>query len=238
MGIMRLRRTTIGNRVATSAWCLLAAVGFVGALVLADGSANARSSVPGTQVLEVAPVDSNHLPVAGVRVNSGGMEASCSAGSDSVGNAYRCFAGHVVYDPCWRDDSDAAVPAVLCQERPWDKRVVRLTLGQRGLDPFHDPPLRVASLQPWGVELTTGERCLAVQGSHSTLRTPHGRRVIDYRCWDRAGKLDKHELLRGIDRPRWRINSVVYAKGRRGPYAFVKLRIVTAWYATQEPAGQ
>jgi hypothetical protein len=197
-------------------------------------SSQARS----TQVVEVAPVNASNQPVAGLEIEDGGTADRCDAGAEGIGNAYRCFAGHTIYAPCWRDDSDPSAPAVLCQIRAWDKRVFRLTLGQLRLEPFRSRPWKAGTHQPWGVELTTGDRCTVHGGgSHSSFPGPGGHRVIDYYCGNDARDLDEPVLLRGIDRSHslWRIDSVFHDGSGRyelGP----KLGIVTAWYATQEPA--
>jgi hypothetical protein len=187
-----------------------------------------------TRVIESAPVDATYLPLPGLRIDERGVADACLAGSDSVGNAYRCHGGHYIFDPCWTDNSDPANLAVLCQVRPWDRRVYRLRVGQGGLQPFFGPPLQVGAYEPWGVELTTGERCVALQGAHSTVNG--GKRVVDYACTKRSGGRDDRLLLRGIDRshPRWKIASATYDRRTNRFHLGPKLRIVTAWYAMQD----
>jgi hypothetical protein len=192
-----------------------------------------QAPVPPTRVVQVAPVDSAYQPLPGIAVHSRGVAEECGAGSDSVGNAYRCFSGHGVYDPCWTD-SASAVPAVLCLGRPWEKRAYRFTLAQGGLEPFYGPPLRIGTYEPWGVELTTGERCVAAQGAHDSF----GHRVVDYYCEGKGGGRDDRVLLRGIDRShgRWQIDSATY-NAKRGKYrSGPTVRIATAWYAMQDEA--
>jgi hypothetical protein len=189
---------------------------------------------PKTRVVQVAPVDSNYKPLPGLRIEELGVAQNCGAGSDSVGNAYRCITGHNLFDPCWTDASDPTRPAVICQVRPWDKRVYRLDVGQGGLEPFYDPPLHIGVYEPWGVELTNGERCLALQGAHSTVNG--GKRVVDYACWDKSGKPTDRLLLRGLDRshPRWKIASATYDSARERYRFGPEFGIVTAWYAMQD----
>jgi hypothetical protein len=185
-----------------------------------------------TDVIVVDPVDAGHRPVAGMKIEDRGA-GSCLVGSDSVGHAYRCSAGRVVYDPCWNDEADPAGPAVLCQERPWEKRVYRLTLGDRGLEPIRGPGLVTGSDQPWGIELATGDRCVALQGAHSI---GPGGRVVDYYCYRRSGKPAPFVLLRGIDtsNPRWLIASETYSERRNRDVRGPRLAIAKAWYAAQE----
>jgi hypothetical protein len=194
-----------------------------------DGSSSAPKQA--TEVLSVEPVDANYQPIAGLAIRDRGSASSCGAGSDSVSNAYRCFSGNGVYDPCWTDNSDPAAAAVLCLLRPWEKQATRFTLEQGGLQPFYTPPIPNSALQPWGVELATGERCIAAQGAHDTVNGGH--RVVDYGCVNKSGRRDDRVLLRGIERnrPRWRIATAFYNR-RTGRYKLgAKIFIDTAWYA-------
>jgi len=192
-----------------------------------------------TQIIETAAIDSSYHPLGTLRIENRGAAEQCLPGSDSVGNAYRCFANHRVYDPCWTDSSDPSTPAVLCQARPWEKRAFHLTVTEGGLQPFYGPPTPLlAAFEPWGVELTTGERCVALQGAHGTVN--HTRRVIDYACETKAGKHDDRLLLRGIDRSHyhWRMSTVTY-NAKRSRYRFgPKVKVVTAWYAKQDQGDE
>jgi hypothetical protein len=191
-----------------------------------------------TYVIAVEPVDSNHQPVAGLRIEERGAAQRCSAGSDFAGNVYRCFGGHFVYDPCWKDDADTSTTAVLCQGAPWDDHLYHLTLQQPRTQSFEGPPLVVGGDNAWGLELTTGERCLVLQGAHGYVGNPHKElpetRVIDYYCQSKTGKQDTRVLLRDIDRsnPRWRIATAYSTK--RGYKLGPKVGIAKAWYAAQE----
>jgi hypothetical protein len=194
-----------------------------------------------TYVIAVEPVDANHQPVAGLKVEERGAAQSCIAGSDFAGNVYRCFGGRFVYDPCWKDDADPSKTAVLCQGAPWDDHLYHLTLQQPKLESFIGPPVVVGGDNAWGLELTTGERCLVLQGSHGFVGhlNPHDDgipedHIIDYYCQSKAGKQENLVLLRGIDRSnrRWRVAT---AYGTKRGYGFgPKLGIAKAWYAAQE----
>jgi hypothetical protein len=99
--------------------------------------------------------------------------------------------------------------------------------------PFLSPSPAIGALEPWGVELASGERCTAEQGAHDEF----GGRVVDYSC-ERKGRADDRVLLRGINRSRrrWSIGSAIFEQrsGRyeRGP----RLTITTAWYALPDNA--
>jgi hypothetical protein len=194
------------------------------------------SGTAGTKVIETAAVTSSYQPATGLHIEDRGVAEECEAGSDSVGNAYRCFGRHVVYDPCWDAGSAGGDPVVLCQARPWEKRAYRLRVEQGGLEPFYGPPLKTGVYEPWGVELANGERCVAAQGAHGAI----GRRIIDYGCETAGGKSDDRLLLRGIDRshPRWRITTGTYdvktGKSRVGQ----QVEIAKAWYAMQDRSDE
>jgi hypothetical protein len=188
-----------------------------------------------TRVVQVSPVDAGFRSSPKLRVLDGGSADSCGAGSDSVGNAYRCFAGHGVYDPCWYASPDGAAPSVVCQSTPWDSTVTRFSLPQGGVGPFLSAGPSIDDMQPWGVKLATGERCVAAQGAHDSF----GRRVVDYFCGDVRSRSPR-VLLRGIDRSHkvWSVASAFYdaAKGRYARGATV--RVETAWYAVPDDADE
>lgn len=190
----------------------------------------------GTKIIETAAVTSAYQPVAGLQIENRGVAEECGAGSDSVGNAYRCFGHHRVYDPCWYAGTDGPDPIVLCQARPWEKRAYRLRVEQGGLEPFYTPPPKTGAGEPWGVELTTGERCIAAQGAHGTI----GRRVIDYFCETTDGRSDDRLLLRGIDRsrPRWRMTSGTYDVKTGKSKVGARVEVIRAWYAMQDRSDE
>ena len=189
-----------------------------------------------TYVIAVEPIDANHQPLAGLKIEERGT-GICFTASDFAGNVYRCSAGHFVYDPCWKDQADPSTPAVICQGAPWDDHLYHLTLQQPRLPSFLSPPVVVGGDNAWGLELTTGERCLIVVGAHSYVGNPDGgipeSHVVDYYCQSKKGKPEARVLLRGIDRsnPRWRITTYGTKPGHKlGP----KIGIAKAWYAVQE----
>jgi hypothetical protein len=93
-----------------------------------------------------------------------------------------------------------------------------------------DPPDVTASNpttdEPWGVRLTTGQQCLASQGTHDT----YNGQVVDYFCGDNTTV-----LLRGINRGagRWTMTSAGYHDHGNGNYNYSPgptATITTAWY--------
>lgn len=199
--------------------------GPTGSIAPATSNPGPTSTEPpaGTKVLYAAPVDMLGQPVGGLPV-AAQASASCESGSDSVGNVevYRCFAGNGVLDPCWVDAADG----VLCMQSPWATSVEHLTAA--GIPPGVDT-VGTRLDDPWGVQLTTGARCVALQGAHDSF----GTRVVDYSC--SGGPVAGLALLRGIDRstPYWTYQSVVYNGSNKvaGP----TVSVASAWYAGPAP---
>jgi pimeloyl-ACP methyl ester carboxylesterase len=184
-----------------------------------------RAETKPTLLVDTAPVSAVGQPKPGETITDGGT-AQCEAGSDSVPQAYRCFNGGGIADPCWLDNADAAQATVLCQEAPWTTQIVRLSVPAGGLEPFSGPAQPVNPSFPWGVELSDGEQCIAVQGTHDSFNG----KVVDYACGPKYG----HVLLRSLNRssPSWTYQSAYYrgSSYTTGPVEHVS----TAWYANPD----
>jgi hypothetical protein len=192
------------------------AVGAV--LVAACSSAPAPAALTATRQVHVSPVGPDGSPVSGYTVTKTASQAGCEPGSEAIGQAYRCFAGNFLYDPCWA--VRAGAPTVLCLAFPWSVTVIRLDVGA----PLGAIPPAPAPAEPWGVELADGQRCQLLQGAHSAFRG----RVIDYLCNSRLS------LLRGLSTTSavWRAASVVEAAGKQasGPSEQIKI----AWFGSSD----
>jgi hypothetical protein len=202
-------------------WC----AGAVAAVIAGCGS-SAPASVAGpggggqipTRQVYVSPVTGAGAAVSGYRVTVRAARAQCSAGSEAIGQAYRCFAGNVVYDPCWAEKAPA--PTVLCVADPWLRTAAELRVAA---------PLGAISgtggttaAEPWGVQLSGGQRCALAQGAHNAF----AGQVIDYYCPSGLS------LLRGLDRKTatWTARSVVDKSGQ--PVAGPLEKIAIAWYGS------
>jgi hypothetical protein len=184
-----------------------------------------RAQTQPTAVIDLAPVNAAGQPNPAEAIIKGGT-AQCEAGSDSVPQAYRCFSGGGIADPCWLDNADPGQATVLCQEKPWSTQIVRFSVPAGGLEPFFGPPQPIDPGSPWGVQLSDGERCIAVQGTHDSF----DGKVVDYGC----GPNHNHVLLRSLDKssPSWTYQSA-YLRGASytpGPVEHVR----TAWYASPD----
>lgn len=159
------------------------------------GTSQDRRLPRATVTVAVSPVTGAGALKPGFTVKATIGHATCLAASEAMGNGYRCFAQHGVYDPCWAEAANpSAVTAVICMLNPWDHQATRL-LSAYTLEPLpaHDP---AQDTFPWGLTLADGNQCVAVQGTHDHIYD----RVIDYTC--DAGLY----VLRGLNRtqPLWR----------------------------------
>lgn len=183
-----------------------------------SGPGSSAAGPPSTQQVHVSPVTAAGSRVAGYRITARAAHAQCSAGSEAIGQAYRCFAGNAVYDPCWA--VQAASPTVLCVADPWLRTAAELRVSSAL---GHIPPEGGGGpAEPWGIQLASGQRCTLAQGAHGTF----DGRVVDYYCTPSLS------LLRGLDRrsATWTADSVVSKSGKlsRGPAE----QIAIAWYGS------
>jgi hypothetical protein len=186
------------------------------------GCSNAYAA---TRTIYVAPVDANGDQVEGLTV-ARTVHGECHPGSDSVpGPTYRCFFGNFIQDPCWVDVAVAG--SVLCMTQPWTNTAVRVYVNE--LEPSTESvPTNLS--YPWGVELTTGEKCIAFQGAHDEYQG----RVVDYGC-DGAYLHGGRVLLRGMHRshPLWSFDSAWWTGRKYQPRHRVGVRV--AWYGGPSP---
>lgn len=205
-------RTVLPLLAAAAAASVLAACGSSG-----SGGSGA-GAVQRTKQVHVSPVNAAGAPAGGYRVTSHAANASCSAGSEAIGQAYRCFAGNYVYDPCWAEK--AAAPTVLCVADPWLHTVAELRVSS-ALGPIPSEGGAGAG-EPWGVQLAGGQRCVLAQGAHSAFDGT----VIDYYC------TQKLSLLRGLrlGSPMWTARSVIDTSGKLSSGPTEKIEI--AWYGS------
>lgn len=194
--------------------------------VILAALASCSSVYAATRVVYVAPVDANGNQVRGLTVTRT-LHGHCGAGSDSVpGPTYRCFFGDSIEDPCWLDAAVAG--SVLCMTQPWSKSLTRGYVAE--LEPSTEP-VPTGLSYPWGVELTTGERCVAEQGAHDEFRG----HVVDYGCGGPPSYTGR-VLLRGMhrSRPSWSFDSAWWTGKSYQPRRKVKVRI--AWYGGPPPS--
>jgi hypothetical protein len=176
-----------------------------------------------TRLIDTRPVDADSQPRAGLKIDVDAKLATCEPGSDSVGNAYRCFAGNYIYDPCWADETPGRTASVVCQPASWEHTLIRLKL-KAGLAPFLTAPPARQVRYPWGVQLTDGKLCLAAQGAHGTALG----KVIEYSC-DRSPLLllGMMSIAQGVGR----FKTAIYNQTQNTFAPAPDVTVRTAWYA-------
>lgn len=156
-------------RAATA--CALALLGCVCAV------AQARAAVS-SQAPTSAIVYRAFTARGGVRPHTRSRSGHCPSGSEATPrrDAWRCFSGNLVLDPCFSSAHDRGV--VVCPEAPWltDGIEIHLTKPLVAADGNHAAPS--SSLQPWALELSSGLRCRFAEGATNVVE---GRR-LDYFC--------------------------------------------------------
>lgn len=149
-------------------------------------TAQAAPSVATTQQRTVSPVDDADQLAAGYRIAHNYGNASCESGSPTVGKAYECFtpqSSEGIYYSCW---VQANQHFVLCLDKPWQHKVVRLHVT-RG---YGDSSGFSKVQRPWGLRLANGLRCLVILGP---VHVTHGN-PVNYYCNHRralAGKINQ-----------------------------------------------
>jgi hypothetical protein len=148
----------------------------------AVGGVQTTSSPVGATVTKVrvfAPFDRSGAPTAGVAAHRSG---SCFTTSITVmaADAYRCFAGNSILDPCFV--SPDANRVLECYPSPWghptELRVHKL--------PTATTTVKIA--RPWAIQLVGGQRCLATNGTPSILRGI----PLSYKCVDGFAGMRKY----------------------------------------------
>jgi hypothetical protein len=116
-------------------------------------------------------------------------------------DAWRCMAGHYIYDPCF-DSPDADF--VVCPRDPWNGRAVRLyydTLPERYRNgPGHNSDV-------WAIKLFNGRKCFFASGASDVI----GGVRVNYFC------SSNYALVGSPKRSRkpWRIPMVRYPAKRQ-----------------------
>jgi hypothetical protein len=148
---------------------------------------------PATTFTRQSPVTSSGAISPGFAVTQTFVDGRCIGGSE-VGQAYRCFADHYVFDPCYAvaDPVTGDGTGVVCPTSPFSNDLTQIT-----------PATGLSLLEPeqfdarYGLVLASGTHCTEAQGAHSAATDG---RIIDYYCDD-----NHTVVLRGLheDTPLW-----------------------------------
>jgi hypothetical protein len=140
----------------------------------AVGGEQASSPPAGATVTKIrvfAPYDRSGAPTAGVAAHRSG---SCFTTSITVtaADAYRCFAGNAILDPCFA--SPDARHVLECYLAPWGHPI------QLRVHTLPRASTTVKITRPWAIELVSGLRCVVTNGTPSLLRGI----ALSYECSD------------------------------------------------------
>lgn len=195
----------------------------IGHAVTATSSGSSRTSV-----VHLRPVTSKGQLKPGYSVSKTYSFASCSAGSEATGNAYRCFAGksnhslNRVIDPCWVEGNKRYV---VCLRNPWSFNVVELTVS-KGYD-NSGRTTKHAKL-PWGVQLPNGVQCGYLQGAGASI---NGKRV-NYAC------AHSHEVLYGAVNTSGQVWTIRKATASHGSFTrHGRAQLGIAWFGQASAKG-
>lgn len=210
MSCLERRRRSMSARLAVIFLLLLT----VTASCTSRVSSSPSSAPAATKKIYVSPVDSHRAPAEGYRINTILSHGNCENGSDALGQAYRCFAKHGIYDPCWAVQAPA--PTVLCLSKPWSHEATEILLDQ-GLDAVYKIS---GAVPPWAIQLQSSRRCLILEGTHGVF----AGRAIDYYC-DRNVYVLRGLVKQGLQ---WRAQLVEWRENHyiKGP----EVAIAIEWF--------
>jgi hypothetical protein len=201
---------------------LIAPVMALVAAPLITSSAAATTKPAATVVTHLRPVTAGGKLATGYTITRHLSHGNCETGSEATGNAYRCFTGKKVLDPCWVTDSKTVVD---CLAEPWQTTLVQLkvTKGYLNYGGLGD-----SSFLPWGVQLTNGIKCLRVQGAAA----PIDGMPETYDCHKSktvlAGDVIKHGKV-------WKIASAKHTHS--GWKQTGRVVLATAWFGQKSRKG-
>jgi len=117
------------------------------------------------------------------------MESAASSRSD----VKRCFSAtnSTVYDPCF----NYLQGQLICLNSPWDQNATVVQLNQPMPNAVPTTTSVVKKINPWAMELKSGERCVALTGATSGVK---GER-INYGCTTTVSLLgDPYRLKQNV----------------------------------------
>ncbi|MGM9453790.1 hypothetical protein ACTAZI_10680 [Legionella bozemanae] len=127
-------------------------------------------------------------------------------------DAWRCSAHGKTYDPCFVKSGPNRTEA-LCPQSPWIGDSVQINVKQP-LNNELNETLDMSRAYPWGVELTTGERCKAIHSGKTYDQMP-----IRYKC------NNKNYLVGHLQRCK-----TVWSILEKTPQGVVTVELSKAWF--------
>jgi hypothetical protein len=145
------------------------------------GSAGGGSNAPtqATAISRQSPVTAAATIAPGFGVTESSSTGKC-IGASEVGQAYRCFTGNRVLDPCYAiaDPFTGDGTGVACPLSPFGNSLYEI-VSATGLSILSPESFD----EPNGIVLASGTRCTEGQGAHSVDASG---RVVDYYCDDKS----------------------------------------------------
>jgi hypothetical protein len=174
-----------------------------------------RTAPPRTSIHLYAPFNGGSI-ARGIRV-AGTRAGYCwtTSSADARSDAYRCFVGNFIHDPCFANEIGTA-RYVLCPLYTPTSKVLRINLTKRlpsssgGGDPTRFPP--------WAVRTATGKWCELLTGATGAIA---GMR-INYGCTGGGILLGNPHRTS----PNW---TIFYAAGYRASQ-FRSVELVSVWW--------
>jgi hypothetical protein len=123
----------------------------------ADPRPTAGATAPGTATVAVRVYTASGKPAVPVGASVRGQCWTTSVAAP-VPDAYRCFQGDKILDPCFAPARPATPLQVVCLAAPWSRGVLLRVSGSLP-EPADGPAAR-----PWAIQLDNGVRCVASTG--------------------------------------------------------------------------
>lgn len=182
------------------------------------------SHAEGTRIVYVRPTTKSWSLRPGYTV-SARVIGDCGRASPFVsGLAYRCSVGNLGHGVCWPIGETGNVREAFCMEVPWDHRGTGIRVRKRlNVEPGPREPSERRTI--WGVELTSGQRCVHLEGALSSFRGA----TTDFGCGAGLKLLGAPDKKQAV----WTIREVYFHHGTRFSYYFTTGpigHIFTAWY--------
>jgi len=148
-------------------------------------AASAAGSGRATAVHHFVAFEGGKLAI-GLRVSESGR-GYCWEGSiaDGRSDAWRCFLGNSILDPCF-SRGRSSKPYVVCPAAPWSTRVTLLRLS-KPLPLSNSNKGSRAAVWPWGIVTSNRQRCLVVTGASGQI----AGQWISYYCESGGSLLGK-----------------------------------------------
>jgi len=139
-------------------------------------AATAGAAAPGTTTVHFHPyATGGHLTVGvGDVVRGQCWTTSIAAPSP---NAYRCFQGNKILDPCFAAPHPANPLQLACLAAPWSRAVMLQVSGR-----LPAPASGTTVSRPWALQLSNGVRCVASTGTVPAVAGVN----LTYHCADGA----------------------------------------------------